>query len=88
MSVLESVENKRDEKLLRRIRGFDFSACEASFHSSCRRQCQRNPTHWWSANEENKRGQEDLEESYRTAFTKVCNVTEKSYPRLKNHETF
>ena len=34
MSVLETAENKKDEKLLRRIGGFDFFACEASFHSS------------------------------------------------------
>ena len=77
MSVLEIAENKRDEKLLRRIRGFDFFECEASFHSSCRRQYQKSPTHWWSANEENKRGKEDLEESHRTAFMKVCDVIEK-----------
>ena len=56
MSMLETAENKKDEKLLRRIRGFDFFVCELSFHSSCRRQYQRSPTHWWSANEENKRG--------------------------------
>ena len=34
MSVLQTAENKRDEKLLRRIRGLDCFACEASFHSS------------------------------------------------------
>ena len=33
-----------------------------------------------NSNEENNRGQEDLEESHRTAVTKVCDVTEK-----KNH---
>ena len=77
MSVLETAENKKDEKLLRRIRGFDFIACEASFDSSCRRQYQRSPTHWRSANEGNKRGQEDLEESHRTALTKICDVIEK-----------
>ena len=73
MSVLETAENKRDEKLLRRIRGFDFFffACEASFHS------------WWSTNEENKRGHEDLEESHRTAFTKVCDVIEKKSSKVK-----
>ena len=43
-TVLETAENKRDEKFLRRIRGFDLSACETRFHSSCCRQCQRNPT--------------------------------------------
>ena len=89
MSVLETAENKRDEELLRRIRGFDFFACEASFHSSCRKQYQRSQTRWWSANEENKRGQENLEESRRTAFTKVCDVIEKKKSQSsKNHETF
>ena len=43
-TVLETAENKRDEKFLKRIRGFDLSACETRFHNSCRRQCQRNPT--------------------------------------------
>ena len=43
-TVLETAENKRDEKFLQRIRGFDLSACETRFHCSCRRQCQRNPT--------------------------------------------
>ena len=43
-TVLETAANKRDEKFLQRIRGFDLCACETRFHSSCRRQCQRNPT--------------------------------------------
>ena len=83
MSVLETAENKKDEKLLRRIRGFDFSACEASFHSSCCRQYQRSATHWRSANEENKVGQEDLEVSHKTAFTKVCDVIGKKSSKVK-----
>ena len=89
MSVLETAENKKHEKLLRRIRDFDLCACEVSFHSSCRRQYQGSPTHRQSANEENKRGQEDLEESHRTAFMKVCDVIEKkNHPRSENYETF
>ena len=43
-TVLETAENKRD-KFLRMIWGFDLSSCETRFHSSSRRQCQRNPTH-------------------------------------------
>ena len=39
-TVLETAENKRDEKFLQRIRGFDLSACETRFHSRCRRQRQ------------------------------------------------
>ena len=71
---LETAGNKRDEKFLRGIRGFDLFARDARFHSSCRRQYQRSSTHWRSASEENKRGHEDLKESRRTAFTKVCGV--------------
>ena len=43
-TVLETEDNKMGGKFFRRIRGFDLSACEARFHSSCRRQCQRHPT--------------------------------------------
>ena len=42
-TMLETAENKRDEKFIQRIRGFELSACETRFHSICRRQCQRNP---------------------------------------------
>ena len=42
--------------------------------SSCGRQYKRNPAHWRSANKETKRRQENLEESHRTAFTKVCDA--------------
>ena len=42
-----------------------------------------------NSNEENKRGQEDLEESHRTAVTKLCDVIEKKiHLRSKNYETF
>jgi len=34
VTILRVAEEKKDEKLLRRIRGLDFFACEAQFHSS------------------------------------------------------
>ena len=49
--VLETTENKKDTELLRGIRGFDLFAREARFHSSCRRQHLRKPTHKRSTNE-------------------------------------
>ena len=76
MSVPETAENKKGREAVMEDQRF-FFACKASFHSSCRRQNQRGPTHWGSANEENERGQEDFEESHRTASTKVCDVTGK-----------
>ena len=88
MLVLETAENKKDEKLLQRIRGFDFFECEAGFHSSCRRQYQRSSTHWRSASEENKRGHEDLRESRRSAFTKVSDVIGKKSFKVKESRKF
>ena len=43
-TVLETPENKMDEKFLQRIRGFDLSARETRFHSSCCRRYQKTPT--------------------------------------------
>ena len=43
-TMLETAENERDEKFLRRICGFDLSARETRFNSSFRRQCRRTPT--------------------------------------------
>ena len=40
-TMLETAGNKRDEKFLRGIRGFDLFARDARFHSSCRRQCHK-----------------------------------------------
>ena len=78
--MLETVENKRDEKFLRKIRGFDLFAREASFHSSCHRQYQRNPTHRRSANEKkNKKTREDG----RTFKSKIGRPLQKFEPRLK-----
>ena len=77
MSVLETAENKRGEKLL----FFMWS----NFSQQLSQAVSENP----NSNEENKRGQEDLEESHRTAVTKLCDVIEKkNHSRLKNHETF
>ena len=37
-NVLETAEERGDEPLLRRIRGYDLFACEAKYHPKCRKQ--------------------------------------------------
>ena len=77
MSVLETAENKRGEKLL----FFLWS----NFSQQLSQAVSENP----NSKEENKRRQEDLEESHRTAVTKLCDVIEKkNHSRSKNHKTF
>ena len=34
-TVLETAEMKQDQKLLRRIRGFNLFACKARYHPNC-----------------------------------------------------
>ena len=76
--MLETAEMKQDEKLLRRIRGFDLFACEARYHPSCRMCYVSNATkQWHSTDEEAKREQGELENSHRAAFAKVCDVTDR-----------
>ena len=85
MSVLETAENERGEKLLRRIRGFDCFACEASFHSSCHRQYPRIPTQMTKTRE----GRRTLKSHIGQPSRKfVMWLKKKNHSRSKNHETF
>ena len=47
-NVLETAEEKGDEPLLRRIRGYDLFACEAKYHSKCRKQYMAKHEYWRS----------------------------------------
>ncbi|MCG7882443.1 MAG: hypothetical protein JAY96_12745 [Candidatus Thiodiazotropha endolucinida] len=71
-TVLESAENRNDEKLLLRIRGFDLFASEAHFHNSCRKKYIQDPQYWRSSDSEAILNQEALEEAHEKAFRKVC----------------
>ena len=53
-TVLQVVEHRNDERLLRRIRGHDLFACEAKFHQSCRIKYVQDPTKWQSSNNKAK----------------------------------
>ena len=89
MSVLETAENKKTEKLLRKIRGFDILHVKQAFTADVAGSIREAQLTGGVQNEANKRGCEDLEESHRTAFTKVCDVFEKkNHLWSKNHETF
>ena len=77
MTVTEVAEQKKDEKLLKGIRGFDLFACEAHYHPKCHKQCLRNPEHWRSGDQEAKTEQDELQKSHNIAFAKVCEVIDK-----------
>jgi hypothetical protein len=76
--VLETAEMKQDEKLWRRIRGFDLFACEARYHPICHMRYVSIATkQLCSSDEEAKCDQSELENSHRAAFAKVCEVTDR-----------
>ena len=65
-------EEKNDEVLLTRIRGYDLFASKACYHSSCRKAYLQNPEAWRSENFVEKKRQADLEEAHTFAFQQVC----------------
>ena len=75
-SVLSKAEEKRDEKLLCRIRGFDLSLCKAKFHKSCKSQYFQKPEYWRSSSIDDKQSQAELEEKHSVAFEKVVSIIE------------
>ena len=75
-TVLDVAERKKDEKLLRRIRGQDLFACEAKYHRSCRSAYIQDPSKWRSLNEVEKESQEAMEKAHNIAFNTVCKVVD------------
>ena len=61
VTILREAESKSDEKLLKRIHGFDLFACEAKYHKSCRTQYVQKPEKWHSKSDESKMLQNKLE---------------------------
>ena len=76
-TILECAENKKDEKLLVRIRGYDLFASEAHFHATCRKKYIQDPQYWRSQDTEAKLQQEEKEAAHETAFSEVCEVVSK-----------
>ena len=60
MNILDLAEKRNDEKLLRRIRGYDLFASEAKFHQSCRVKYCQEPDKLRSSNKEAKKEQKSL----------------------------
>ena len=82
--VVEHADARNDEKLLKRIRGYDLYASEAKFHSTCRTSYMNNTKKWKSLNEEAKMSQSKLEEVHETAFDHLIKVIEEKIIRLEN----
>lgn len=71
-TILQTAEGKKDEKMLRRIRGHDLFACEAKYHQSCRVKYVQDPRKWQSLDETAKTKQQVTEQVHSLAFSKVC----------------
>ena len=84
MTVLDTVEHNKDEKLLCRIRGFDLFACEACYHHSCRRAYVMDRTVGRNTNYTTKMDQQALEASHATAVQQVCLVVEQEIIEKQN----
>ena len=83
VTILREAERKSDEKLLKRIRGFDLFACEAKYHKSCRTQYVQKPEKWRSKSDESKMLQNKLEETHDKAFSHVCEILENEVIKRK-----
>ena len=70
-------EERQDENLLTRIKGFDLFACEAQYHSSCRKKYTKDPVVWRSTNAEQKQQQSESEYSHKTAFKVVSDLVDR-----------
>ena len=67
-SVLERAIEKKDEKLLCRIQGYDLIACKAKFHRKCKKNYLQMPDKWKSKSTESKDEQKNLEDAHSYAF--------------------
>ena len=77
-NVWTYAQEKNDEKLLCRIRGYDLAACQAKYHRRCRSiHCQK-PEKWRSKENESKTDQNDLENAHALAFECVIKHINKS----------
>ena len=74
-TILETAENSCDYSMLRKIKGYDLFACEAQYHSLCRREYTRKPTNL-SMDIHSKSQQSNMEAAHKNAFTEVCAVVD------------
>lgn len=70
--VKKRADQKNDEKLLTRIRGYDLFCCEARYHPKCRRNYFN--YHKPSSNMEEVERQKELEEAHNYVFMKICDI--------------
>ena len=75
-SILRLGEMRHDERLLRRIWGYDLFASEAKYHQSCRDKY-NDPEKWRSQNYDLKDYRNEKEESRDMGFSKLCQVIDR-----------
>ena len=72
--ILQKAEEKFDEKLLRRIRGYDLYAAGAKYHRTCKFAYLYDEKRWRSSNLDEVSMQRNLEETHGKAFSCVLNI--------------
>ena len=75
-------EKKKDEKLLKRIRGADLFACEAKFRKNCSNNYMQKPQKWQSIDEQACNKQSNLMEAHNKAFQEVCQEVQKDENKM------
>ena len=75
-TILALAEERGDEELAIRIRGYDLFASEARYHKHCRmKYC--DPSTWRSINEDAKQEVREREKTHELCFSKVCEVIDR-----------
>ena len=74
---MKTVEDKGDEKLLMRIRGYDLYACKAKFHSICRTAHMSKAKKGRSLNDVDVAKQNSLEKAHQETFKVIIDTITK-----------
>ena len=70
-TIVRISEERNDEKMLLRIRGYDLFACEARYHPSCRKKYTMKPQYWRSEDNQSIAAQTALEDAHKSALQHV-----------------
>ena len=75
-TIIKLAEEKGDEDLARRVRGFNLFSKEALYHRTCR-QNYTLPSVWHSKDADAKERAQKRQEAHDTCFSKICEFIEK-----------
>jgi hypothetical protein len=76
--VVDLAEQRQDEHLLLRIRGYDLFSCEAKYHPKCRKHYTMDPQYWRSRDAQNVATQSPLEAAHDMAFRHIAEYVDQT----------